>query len=428
MLQIKTTGLSDYVDGSGNLKVLVIGGPGAGKTRSSSYWPKPIYADCENGRASIADRKVPYVEIKTSKDMLDFLAYLKSLESTPKEKRQFNTVVVDTLDGFQRKVQDEWLQQTQAGAFKGYDAWGYLDAKMSMLMTRLLNLDYNVVVLVHYKDKGKDDDSGREFELQLAGSIKNTAFNDFDLVGWLGTYWDVDPESGERVEKRGITFHRTPDKPFLKDRLAITPKWMPIEFDEQDYLQLHEVLNARLGDLPGTEEIGAVPDADDLAVKPAAVAPPTGGGPLPPNEKKLPLADMSKTELVEEARKLGLNPKGNALKAELIAQISAAAGQTGNAEVGPQEVPQTLVAGPESTAKAVATHDEAVALVATALGGEVIDSFDYTQTAVTAKEDAGNCEQCAASLQGENTDLVRLAFIKTRKKLCNACFKAQKGR
>ena len=31
MLQIKTTGVEDYLDGSANIKSLIIGGPGVGK-------------------------------------------------------------------------------------------------------------------------------------------------------------------------------------------------------------------------------------------------------------------------------------------------------------------------------------------------------------------------------------------------------------
>ena len=43
---------------------------------------------------------------------------------------------------------------------------------------------------------------------------------------------------GQRVEKRGLTFKRTPDKPFLKDRLFVTPTWMEVTFDDSDYTKL----------------------------------------------------------------------------------------------------------------------------------------------------------------------------------------------
>ena len=47
-LQIKTTGIEDYLDESGQafIKALVMGQASAGKTRSASFWPKQAYAPC----------------------------------------------------------------------------------------------------------------------------------------------------------------------------------------------------------------------------------------------------------------------------------------------------------------------------------------------------------------------------------------------
>ena len=328
MLQIKTTGVEDYLDGSANIKALIIGGPGAGKTRMSSYWPKPIFLDCENGRGSLADRNMPYAEIKTSKDMLDALEYLKSQERVPKVERQFQTVVIDTVDSFQRLVKDEWVQQTKSASFTGYDAWGYLDTKMQMLFARLLNLDFNVLVLVHYKDKTFKDGENqvREFTLQLQGAISDIIFNDFGLVGWLGTYWAASGEG--RVQKRGLTFQPTPDKPFLKDRFNVTPKWMEIEFSDNDYHQIFEAFFNRpeFEDFAEAEVVGEIPDAaKSLAASSGPVAKPVEGGPLPPADPiaapELPLEKQTKEQLVEVAKGLGLTVKGNLLKSEILKLI-----------------------------------------------------------------------------------------------------------
>ena len=84
---------------------------------------------------------MPYVEIKNSQQMMSFLAELKRLEQTPKASRPFQTVVIDTLDGYQRKLKEEWLQENKAQIFTGRDAWGFLDSKMQQLLVKLLNLD-----------------------------------------------------------------------------------------------------------------------------------------------------------------------------------------------------------------------------------------------------------------------------------------------
>ena len=70
-LVIKTTGFEQFADPTGGswIKCLMMGEHGVGKTRSAACWPKPIIADCERGLMSVADKGVPYAEIKGSADM-----------------------------------------------------------------------------------------------------------------------------------------------------------------------------------------------------------------------------------------------------------------------------------------------------------------------------------------------------------------------
>lgn len=423
-LQIKKTGIEDFLDGSHNVKMLVLGGPGVGKTRMSSYWPKPIYADCEQGRASIADRGVAYAEIHSSRDMLDLLTHLKKMESTPKAQREYQTVVVDTVDGFQRSVKDEWLQKTNSGEFKGYDAWGYLDTKMTMLMTRLLNLDYNVIVLVHPKTTTIKQGEQEQVvnTLQLEGSIRTTIFNDFDLVGRLGTYWAT--EDGQKVEKRGLTFTPSSEWPFLKDRLAITPKWISVEFAETDYTQLFEALNARLETDPMTDGglIEEIPDATDE--QPPTVVGPTPGGPVgaapAPAASDDGLAGKPKAELVEIAKKMGHDVKGNTLKAEIIALI----------ESGPKAAPADDM--PAVTDVEAVTDDGK----GREDRGPLVDGDDFDEPApaapveapaVAASEpDKDFCSVCGQSLESTSPDIRKLSFIKYRKYLCADDYQAAK--
>jgi hypothetical protein len=333
-LLIKTTGLDQYAPGgSARVKLLIIGGPGVGKTRFSSYFPRPIYADCEAGLASVADRAVPYVGVNNSQDMLDLLAYLKQECRLPADKRTYDTVVIDTLDAFQRKVKNEWMEINKKDQFQGWEAWGYLNAKLQLLMVRLLNLDMNVIVNVHYKDKTtKDDDTGREshsFMLQLQGEMADTAYNDFDFVGWMGTYFE--PVNGERVMKRGLTFKATPDKPMLKDRLDVTPKWMEVTFSEEDYLRLFEAVQSKIDSVEATKTVGEIPTISDEV--PTAVTTPegVGSGILPPQApREVPLHQLDKPGLLKRARELGVSKtvegspiRANTTKSELLAALEA---------------------------------------------------------------------------------------------------------
>jgi hypothetical protein len=473
-LIIRTTGLEDYAPGGeARIKVLIIGGPGAGKTRYSSYFPKPIFADCEKGRASLADREMPYVEILNSTDMLDLLAMLKQEGRQPVAQRRFQTVVIDTLDAFQRKVKDEWMEKNNASSFTGWDAWGYLNSRMQTLMTRLLNLDMNVIVNVHYKTKKSKDADGQdssEIMLQLQGDAADTAFNDFDLVGWMGTYWEA--VDGQRVEKRGLTFRKTPDKPFLKDRLHVTPPWMEVMFADADYTNLFEAIQSRVKDLKDGSVIGEVPPEDPKPVSQMVVAPGAiGTGPVAPTAPvSQPISQLDKPTLAKMARDKGITTtvdgvpiKGNTLKSELIAALEAHANAPTPVPVAETPAPAGPIPAPENpqppTSEPVARKDERGPgrnQVATEAGtvdartGEVVDDMEPAITVI--EEQLGGvvlaqgppptpppgptgaaapvveavCEVCQKPLAGENQDKVKLAWIKYRKMLCNDDFAAKK--
>jgi hypothetical protein len=376
------------------------------------------------------------------------------------------------LDAYQRKVKDEWMLKENKETFTGWDAWGYLNSRMQALMTRLLNLDMNVVVLVHYKDKTtKDDNTGKEthtLQLQVQGELSDTAFNDFDLVAWMGTYWEA--VDGERVQKRGLTFKATPDKPFLKDRLHVTPAWLEVSFDDSDYKNLFEAIQSRVDDLPAGEVIGEVPreapEASPFVIAPGAI----GSGPLPGAGVVTPLTypQMDKPTLSKLTRERGITTtvdgapiKGNTLKTELVAALEAhdattaalvaeAAAPAGAATATvadgaqpapaepPVKEPAALPTEPDApqppAASVVDAVEAAVELVSKALGGVVtgdkvtpVAPAPTAPTPVPVSELAVVCEVCEKDLKDEDPDFVKLSWIKFRKKLCEEDFRKTKA-
>lgn len=469
-LTIKRTGLAEYgPSGDGILKVLLIGGPGVGKTRFSSYWPNPIYLDCEGGLSSVADRQVPYVSIKSSRDMLNALVELKKESAKPINERVFNTVVVDTLDAFQRKVKDEWLLlNPNEKAFTGYDAWNYLDAKMQMLLTRLLNLEMNVIVCVHYREKNVTEGTGANatdrltYELQLQGAVKDLVYNDFDLVGWMGKFFAT--VDGQRVEKRGLTFTPTEQKPFLKDRLNATPKWLEINFSYDDYSNLFMSVIEKLDDLPESAVVGEIPDADEGDREPTGfassnVVAPGDVGALPPvDPKDIPLQQYDKPTLAKIADKEGVKftvqgapIKNNTLKSEIIAAIEAKRAGTSTEPAPepaarPEPVQQTDVSSDGlkpgeqvDPATGEITQDEAIENVLTQMpGSKVVADEPVVQPEPAAKPasqpvardvpvpDDKHCEKCGTEISPDNMQ-TNIAWIKFRMRLCPDDFLAEKA-
>ena len=236
-LVIRTTGFEDYIGGDGGafIKMLVLGAPGSGKTRSASFWPKPIYADCEKGRMSIADRKVPFAEVRSVGEMDELLRMLALECQKPLASRKYLTLVIDTVDSFQRTVIQERLRTEKKEALSGWADWGYLDAKMTQFIERLLNLQMNIIVNCHVKETAEGDDDSRLLVTgpKLKGDLRDQIAAEFDLVGYLGTFWEA--EDGERVLKRAIRWQPSPNHPILKDRSGRLPNFTDVDFTEQDY-------------------------------------------------------------------------------------------------------------------------------------------------------------------------------------------------
>ena len=81
----------------------------------------------------------------------------------PKDQRRFETLIIDTLDAYQRIVMQEYLTQMKKSQMSGWQDWGYLDAEMTQLVARLFGLSMNVVVNLHVKETkvgGSDDGDG----------------------------------------------------------------------------------------------------------------------------------------------------------------------------------------------------------------------------------------------------------------------------
>jgi len=355
-LVIRTTGIEDYLeDGGGRIKVLIMGAPGSGKTRSSSGWPKPLLADCEDGRMSVADRRIPYAAIKSPADMKALLGMAEDEAKRPKDQRRFETLVVDTLDAYQRIVIQDYLKRNNKASMSGWQDWGHLDAEMNELVGRLNGLPMNVVVNLHVKDtKVGENDEGEGGYLvkspKLKGDLRDQIAAEFDLVGFMESGWEA--VDGKRALTRYIQWEPSPDKPILKDRSGQLPARTSVTFTDQDYLALlgplQEAAKALVaGDVMQTLET-------EEPVEPVLVA---KGGPVGTGAKAAPAKKAA-------ASKKAAVPVANGA----VPSVPAVA-----------PVPAVPVPLAEPVAVPV-TEQEAVATVEQVLGGEVVPDAPEPET------------------------------------------------
>lgn len=279
-LAIRTTGLEDYLEGGqGKLKLLLGGAPGAGKTRFASFAPKPIYADTEDGLMSVADRRVPYASIKSVTDMNAFLDLLDAEAKKPAAQQRFKTVIIDTLDAYQRIVTNDYLRKMRKEAMSGWEDWGYLDARMTNLLARLFLLPMNVIALMHVKDTKVNEVDVTQPKLK--GDMRDQISADFDFVGLLQTrFGPVESAKGgvERAIIREIKWEPTPMAQWLKCRGgALTTT--SVSFAAADWSAIQDGIEAQLAALSaGTmmERVQTAPEAEPVPV--AAGGPVAGRG------------------------------------------------------------------------------------------------------------------------------------------------------
>lgn len=237
MITIATTGLEDYLEGGkGKIKVLLAGPPGAGKTRWASFAPRPIYAACEDGMMSVADRRVPYADVRSESDMKEFLYLLKTECAKPPAARRFDTAVIDTFDAWQRSVIQDYLKSKGGQReLDGFDDWGYLDSVMTWFVDAIMELPMHVIVLTHVKTKKGNDKLGvpDRIEPKLKGDIKVQLPSDFDFVGLFDNEFDNPGGEGMQLARR-ILWEPTPSCEWLKAR-GTAMRHTPVTFAPSDW-------------------------------------------------------------------------------------------------------------------------------------------------------------------------------------------------
>lgn len=448
-LLIKQTGLDDYLGGgTGRIKVLIMGPPGSGKTRSASFWPKPLLADCEDGRMSVADRAIPYAAITSSADMKALLDLAEQESKRPKDQRRFETLVIDTLDAYQRIVIQEYLKANKKASMSGWQDWGHLDAEMTELVARLSGVSMNVVCNLHVKDTkvgGSDDGDGGYLvrSPKLKGDLKDQIAAEFDLVGFMETGWEA--VDGKRALSRYVQWEPSPDKPILKDRSGQLPSKTPVTFTEEDYLGLLRPLEAAQDKLMVgllVAEVATPEPVDPVVVtkggpvgnvakaataKKAAAAPATAPAapsvpPVPPVTTPVPAATVPVIEAKD----------AQVTEAEAVATVETVLGGEVVPEQAPPVVEEQAVATPVATPEVPSVPAPVADIPGNGTfsvacgqpryaGGTVPPGLSACGQELVLDMQEDRVTGCS-SPEGQIPDLIQIAGLKTRAFLCNACF------
>jgi hypothetical protein len=426
-LIIKTTGWEDYLGDEGAyIKALIMGPPGAGKTRSASFWPKPIFADCEKGRMSIADRGVAYGEVRSGQQMDDLMDLLQR-ECRKGKDRKYQTLVIDTVDSYQRIVIQERLLSEKKEALQGWADWGHLDGKMTQFLERMLNLPMNIVVNMHVKET-TEDVSGSDSKLivmqpKLKGDLRDQIAAEFDLVGYMGTYWQA--VDGKRTLKRAIRWTPEPRYPILKDRSGKLPSTTEVNFTDEDFLGLYQkIVGDHIDAMPAThvlEEVG-----DEMIPTAAPVGPDERGGPVA-EVKDFPRSKADKKQKTPPSEQTAIEvTETDATPAPVPATPDVVAEETDVPTTTPvvEETPPELDAtdGDKEVNKEVNKEAEPV----DKSGKEAVLCGSQPARLVGKSDPAPGCSTPMPMDNEEDKNRGNISLLRTNTYLCEKCFQMWK--
>lgn len=288
-IEVKFAGTDDYGTA---VKMLVVGEPGAGKTRTTSCWPDPFILNADAGLMSVADRKTPNTTITDSKqikEIIDILqggpAYIKDQLGVP-----VKTVVIDTLDEVARMLVRERLKSERKEAMAIQD-WGWLGDQLRIMVRAFRNLDLHVIFNVHAKSQ-EDSETGRTFiKPGIQGAMGDEIAGYVDIAVLLQARPVVKVVKGENVREISRFMQTYPDAMhgWIKDRSGRLPQEFTINFND-DFQRMDAIMFGHIRKAQAEEREATVAELKEIVDK-SVVEPKLAAKPEPEPESE-PVAEV----------------------------------------------------------------------------------------------------------------------------------------
>jgi hypothetical protein len=195
-------GTTDQV-GLNGVKVLVYGGPGAGKTRLIATAPRPVIGSAESGLLSLRQHKIPFALIKTYQDLLEFYQWC----AYNAVRNGILTVGLDSVS----EIAEQILANEKARVKDPRQAYGELIERV-LHVVRLFRDLPGLNVYISAKMEFTKDEMGRMFyQPSLPGSKLGPALPYFfDEVFHLGLITGQDGKNYEALLTTTTPQHNSP--------------------------------------------------------------------------------------------------------------------------------------------------------------------------------------------------------------------------
>lgn len=170
---------------SNGMKILVYGQAGAGKTVLASTLPNPIILSAEGGLLSIADKDLPFIEIKDMATLRE--AYTWLTEST--EATQFESVALDSIS----EIAEVCLATEKANNKDPRAAYGEMQTTMAEAIRLFRDLPGKHVYMSAKLEKSQDETGRMLYSPSMPGNKTGQALPYyFDILAALRVEKDAE--------------------------------------------------------------------------------------------------------------------------------------------------------------------------------------------------------------------------------------------
>ena len=166
------------------IKTLIYGAPGTGKTTFIGTANKVLVWNLESGLIAIRDKEIPYVDIKTLKDLEELYMFLAKWD------HDYETFALDSLSELNDILQSE-IERKNDGEMWWDGRWE-LKKRMLAILKKFRDLPMNVIFVAQETTKDDNEKITKYIPL-LSGSVVRRAPGFFDIVARL-TIEDVSDE------------------------------------------------------------------------------------------------------------------------------------------------------------------------------------------------------------------------------------------
>lgn len=203
----------------GELKVILYGKSGTGKTTLAASFPKPILIDVrEKGQKSVKTVKgLKMLAVKEWQDLLDIYWFLKN------EDHDFETAIIDTV-GNAQTLAIEWVMDKNNKKGKAGDwgtmtqkMWGEVSTMVKELTLNFRDLDMNIVYIAHHRVFQQNEEDADTIAIDpyvgpaVTPSVAAVLNAAVDIIGetFIGekTITTRDKKTGKKEEERNVNYY-----------------------------------------------------------------------------------------------------------------------------------------------------------------------------------------------------------------------------